>query len=184
MNSSSVQALSAAVLRILRPLVRILLRSGVSYNSFADLAKWVYVDVATQEFGIEGRKQSTSRVSVLTGLSRKEVSRVRRLRRPDDRATAERYNRAARVITPSPTYTTHSSSEAAHAGQPPVCYPLDPRNRWHPDPGELRRRVRYNPAVAGVLLINPDNPTGAVYPESLLREIVAVAGEFGCGISS
>jgi hypothetical protein len=98
MKSSSVQALSAAVLRILRPLVRILLRSGVSYSSFADLAKWVYVDVATQEFGIEGRKQSTSRVSVLTGLSRKEVSRVRRLRRPDDRATAERYNRAARVI--------------------------------------------------------------------------------------
>ena len=87
-------------------------------------------------------------------------------------------NRAARVITPSPTYSTHSSSEAAHAGQPPVCYPLDPHNQWYPDPRELRKRVRYNPAVAGILLINPDNPTGAVYPESLLREIVAVAREF------
>ena len=86
--------------------------------------------------------------------------------------------RTARVITPSPTYTTHSSSEAAHAGLPPVSYPLDPDNKWFPDVGELRRRVKYNPAVAGILLINPDNPTGAVYPVRLLKEIVAIAREF------
>jgi alanine-synthesizing transaminase len=84
----------------------------------------------------------------------------------------------ARVITPSPTYTTHSASEAAHAGQPAVTYPLDPRNRWYPDVPELRRRVKYNPSVAGILLINPDNPTGTVYPEGLLREMVAIAAEF------
>jgi aspartate/methionine/tyrosine aminotransferase len=84
----------------------------------------------------------------------------------------------ARVITPSPTYTTHSSSEAAHAGLPPVCYPLDPQNHWYPDVEELRKRVKYNPAVAGILLINPDNPTGAVYPVRLLREIVDIAREF------
>jgi alanine-synthesizing transaminase len=83
----------------------------------------------------------------------------------------------ARVITPSPTYTTHSASEAAHAGQPPVSYPLDPHNHWYPDVGKLLRRVKYNPSVAGILLINPDNPTGAVYPEELLREIVAIARE-------
>ncbi|MCU0586876.1 MAG: pyridoxal phosphate-dependent aminotransferase [Syntrophobacteraceae bacterium] len=83
----------------------------------------------------------------------------------------------ARIITPSPTYTTHSSSEAAHAGQPPVTYPLDPLNHWRPDLRELRRRVQYNPSVAGILIINPDNPTGAVYPEETLREIVAIARE-------
>lgn len=84
----------------------------------------------------------------------------------------------ARVITPSPTYTTHSASEAAHAGQPPLTYPLDPYNHWYPDIQELRRRVKYNPSVAGILLVNPDNPTGTVYPESLLREIVAIARDF------
>ena len=84
----------------------------------------------------------------------------------------------ARIITPSPTYTTHSSSEAAHAGQPPVTYPLDPYNHWYPDVEELRRRVQYNPSVAGILIINPDNPTGAVYPEEILREIVAIARRF------
>jgi alanine-synthesizing transaminase len=86
--------------------------------------------------------------------------------------------RTARVITPTPTYTTHSSSEAAHAGLPPVCYPLDPRNHWYPDVVELRRRVKYNPAVAAILIINPDNPTGMVYPDSLLEEIVAIARDF------
>jgi hypothetical protein len=70
----------------------------VSYRTFADFAKWVYVDVATKEFGIRGRKQTTSRISVITGLSRKEVKRVRELPRPDDSASIERYNRAARII--------------------------------------------------------------------------------------
>jgi len=78
--------------------VRILLRNGVSYRTFSDLIKWVYVDVASKEFGIKDRKQSTSRVSVITGLSRKEVVRVRGLSRPDDHANTEKYNRAARVI--------------------------------------------------------------------------------------
>jgi alanine-synthesizing transaminase len=86
--------------------------------------------------------------------------------------------RTARIITPSPTYTTHSSSEAAHAGLPPVCYPLDPGNHWFPDIEELRRRVKYNPAVGGILLINPDNPTGMVYSVNMLKEIVEIAREF------
>lgn len=98
MNDKHLKPLSAAVLRLLRPLVRILLRNGVSYSTFADFVKWVYVDVAGKEFDIKGRKQSTSRISVLTGLSRKEVTRVRQLPRPDDRESTERYNRAARVI--------------------------------------------------------------------------------------
>jgi len=84
----------------------------------------------------------------------------------------------ARVITPSPTYTTHSSAEAAHAGMRPICYPLNPRNNWYPDLDELRNRVKYNPAVSGILLVNPDNPTGAVYPVTILKEIVAIAEEF------
>jgi alanine-synthesizing transaminase len=86
--------------------------------------------------------------------------------------------RTARIITPSPTYTTHSSSEAAHAGLPPICYPLDPGNHWFPDIEELRSCVKYNPAVGGILLINPDNPTGMVYSVTMLKEIVEIAREF------
>lgn len=98
MNDEKLKPLFAAILKVLKPLVRILLRNGVSYGMFADFAKWVYVEIANNEFCITGRKQSTSRVSIVTGLSRKEVKRVQQLPRPDDRTTNERYNRAARVI--------------------------------------------------------------------------------------
>ena len=93
------KTLTVAVIRILQPLVRILLRNGVSFGTFSDIAKWVYVDTAANEFGIANRKQTISRISVITGLSRKEVKRVKEKTRPADTAIAEQYNRAARVIT-------------------------------------------------------------------------------------
>ena len=92
------QVLYAAMARILRPLIHILIRNGISYGTFADLAKWLFVDVAKREFAIENRKQTISRVSVITGLNRKEVKRVSELSPPDDQSSSERYNRAARVI--------------------------------------------------------------------------------------
>ena len=98
MKAEVTKALSAAIAMLLRPLVRLLLRNSVPYRTFADLAKRVYVDVATEEFGIPGRKQSKSRVSIITGLSRKEVLRVKRLPAQDDLGALDRYNRAARVI--------------------------------------------------------------------------------------
>lgn len=99
MDPGITQALCAAIAALLRPLVRLLLRNGVSFRTFSDVAKRVYVDVATEEFGIPGRKQSKSRVSVITGLSRKEVLRVKRLPGTDDLGASQRYNRAARVIS-------------------------------------------------------------------------------------
>ena len=98
METKIVQAISAAVTTLLHPLVRILLRNGIPYRTFSDIAKRVYVEVATEEFCIPGRKQSKSRVSILTGLSRKEVLRVRRLPALDDQGAGARYNRAARVV--------------------------------------------------------------------------------------
>ena len=62
------------------------------------LSKWIFVDVAAKEFGLKDRKQSTSRVSVITGLSRREVMRVRKLQRPDITESIEKHNRASRVI--------------------------------------------------------------------------------------
>lgn len=83
--------------------------------------------------------------------------------------------RECRVLGPSPTYSTHSSAEAAHAGQHPVTYRLDPDDRWYPDLEHLRLSVEYNPAISGILIINPDNPTGAVWPVSTIEAIVEIA---------
>lgn len=92
------KAIAAAITKLLRPLIMFLLRNGVPYQTFADIAKRVYVDLATEKFDIPGRKQSKSRVAILTGLSRREVLRVKRLPAQDDLGALDRINRAARVI--------------------------------------------------------------------------------------
>ncbi|HNV29054.1 MAG TPA: pyridoxal phosphate-dependent aminotransferase, partial [Cyclobacteriaceae bacterium] len=84
----------------------------------------------------------------------------------------------ARVIGPSPAYSTHSSAEAAHASNEPLTYKLDPNNKWYPDLDDLYNKVKYNPNVVGILIINPDNPTGMVYPLETLKRIVEIAKEF------
>lgn len=85
---------------------------------------------------------------------------------------------STRIIGPSPAYPTHSSAEAAHASMAPLTYKLDPDNHWYPDLEDLYNKVKYNPNVAGILIINPDNPTGMVYPLETLQRIVAIAEEF------
>ncbi|THI86483.1 MAG: hypothetical protein CAF41_008315 [Nitrospira sp. CG24A] len=98
-QSKHVQVLSAATLRLLRPLVRILLRNNISHRTFAELAKLVYAEVANAEFGIAGKKQTISRIAILTGLTRKEVQRL--LAQPPGTRSImeEEYHRASRVIT-------------------------------------------------------------------------------------
>lgn len=91
-------ALSAAIVTLLRPLVRLMLRYGVPYGVFADMAKQVYVDIAMSEFTLQEKKQTVSRTSVITGLSRKEVSRVLKLPGAGNSVVGDRYNRASRVI--------------------------------------------------------------------------------------
>ena len=62
----------------MRPIVRFLLRNGVGVGEFQELAKGVYVEVARAEYGIQGRPTNNARVALLTGLSRREVARVRK----------------------------------------------------------------------------------------------------------
>jgi alanine-synthesizing transaminase len=83
-----------------------------------------------------------------------------------------------RVLLSSPAYSTHAIGEAGHAHAAPLLYQLQAKNRWYPDLDDLRNHVKYNPQVAGIMFINPDNPTGMVYPRAMLEEIVAIAREY------
>ncbi len=87
-------------------------------------------------------------------------------------------DKPARIIGPSPAYSTHSSAEAAHASHQPLTYKLDPENHWYPDMDDLYNKVKYNPNVVGILIINPDNPTGMVYPPETLKRVVELARAF------
>lgn len=86
--------------------------------------------------------------------------------------------REARILGPSPAYSTHSSAEAAHSGYNHVTYELDPYNGWLPDVDDIRNKVKYNDSIAGILLLSPDNPTGAVYPREILEEIAEIARQY------
>ncbi len=92
------RTLFAAVVRILRALVRVMLRHGVPANTFVGLVKRAYVDVALDDFAIPGRKQSISRVALLTGLTRKETQRLAEMPERLDVEDIERHSRAARVV--------------------------------------------------------------------------------------
>jgi hypothetical protein len=62
---------------VMRPIIRILLRYGIGYREFLEVLKLAYVDIASLDFGIRGRPTNISRVAVMTGLTRKEVRRLR-----------------------------------------------------------------------------------------------------------
>ncbi|MBC7542112.1 MAG: pyridoxal phosphate-dependent aminotransferase [Candidatus Sericytochromatia bacterium] len=92
--------------------------------------------------------------------------------------------RETRVIGPSPAYPTHSSAEGAHAGTRPITYHCDPARNWEPDLADLENHVKFNSAISGILLINPGNPTGAVYSREILEGIVDIARRYDLFIIS
>ena len=87
-------------------------------------------------------------------------------------------NSKARVIGPNPAYSTHSSAEAGHADAPHITYKLDPNNHWYPDLKDLKEKIKANKNISGILIVNPDNPTGMVHSEEILKQIVDIAREF------
>lgn len=100
MNSNDLpKTLLTATARILRPLIKMLLRYGVSYAAFSELSKQLFYEVAKTEFAIPGKKQTASRISTMTGLSRKECARLEALPPADDTLDTSSINRAARVIS-------------------------------------------------------------------------------------
>lgn len=100
MNSNDLpKTLLNATARILRPLIKMLLRHGVSHTAFSELSKQLFFEVAKTEFAIPGKKQTSSRISTMTGLSRKECARLDALPPADDNLDTSSINRAARVIS-------------------------------------------------------------------------------------
>lgn len=84
---------------VLRPIARILLRYGIGFREFSEVAKSAFVDVATKDYGIRGRPTNISRVAVMTGLTRKEVRRLRdQLESPEQDYTV-RSTPLARVLS-------------------------------------------------------------------------------------
>ncbi|MFA5792872.1 MAG: pyridoxal phosphate-dependent aminotransferase [Candidatus Gracilibacteria bacterium] len=84
----------------------------------------------------------------------------------------------ARIIEPSPSYPTHGSMESFCSRQAPLTYKLDPTKNWEPDLDDLRAQLDAHPEIAGLLMINPNNPTGAVYSKETVENLVKIAEEY------
>lgn len=99
MGKSINSILNESALKILRPLVRVMIRNGVSSGNFEELVRKSYVDEAFSTGRKNQLKTTISSVSAQTGLSRKEVKRLTRLNDTHHTDIEQKYNRAVRVIS-------------------------------------------------------------------------------------
>ncbi|WP_449410854.1 DUF6502 family protein [Methylobacterium komagatae] len=90
-------SLHGPLARLLRPLVRLLVARGVTFPTIADLLRELYVNVAEYDFALPGKDQTDSRVSLLTGIHRKEVRRLRGSGAPVSTVPAS-VSRTSRII--------------------------------------------------------------------------------------
>ena len=85
------------------------------------------------------------------------------------------------LLVPGPSYPPYLSYVRFFGGRP-VAYRTIEEDDWNPDTEDLRKKI--TDKTIGILVINPNNPTGAVWNEKTLREIVAIAGESGLPLIS
>lgn len=98
MTDSAQKPLFAAILAVMRPVAATLLRFGVGYREFSDICKTAFVEAASDEFGIRGRQTNASRVAAMTGLTRKEVRRIKSLNLLTTLPSAAKHSAPAEVL--------------------------------------------------------------------------------------
>ncbi|MEO8603749.1 MAG: DUF6502 family protein [bacterium] len=100
---------ASAIRRLLRPMVRQMIAYGLPYPAFAELAKQVYLEVAEGEFALPFKRQTDSRIALVTGMTRKEIGQLRRHPRPAGALPAVEESAATYVIgrwMAAPPYAT------------------------------------------------------------------------------
>ena len=114
-----------------------------------------------QEKGIQG--VTVDDVYLGNGASELIVMALNALRNEDDA-----------VLLPAPDYPLYTAAVSLSGGRP-VHYICDEQADWNPDIADIRAKI--TPRTKAIVVINPNNPTGALYPDSLLKEIIQVARE-------
>ena len=134
------------------PLVRILLRQGISYAEFSEVVKAVYVEVALKDFKVAGRRTTRTRLAVVTGLTRKEVKRVIDEALKEKYESKTKYNRLGRVLV-----GWHTDTDFTGPYGMPLELQYETTNAGEPTFSELVRRH-----------------SGDMSPRSILDELIRV----------
>src|SRR6056297_2543267 len=149
MNSAIKTAALKACRHFMVPIAKFLLRNGISYREFSEISKLAFVQVASHEYGIRGRRTNMSRVAVMTGLNRKEVRKVR------DRLDNEDW-------TLDPTLSKPVSVLSEWFTSPDYLTPTG-RPKWLPFEGQ-GNRTSFSSLVRSV--------GGDVPPGAMLKELI------------
>jgi hypothetical protein len=156
MDANTAEAAKKATLgasrRLLQPVVRLLLKSGITWKEFAEVAKTVFVQVATDEYGIRGRPTNLSRVAILTGINRREVARQRQHGKTELPAQPLFLNAAQRLLSAwyqDPDYldTTGQPRAVPTDGPPPSFADLCSRHSGDLPASALLKELRSVGAV-------------------------------------
>lgn len=153
MQDQNNNKLNTTFLLILRPLARLFLRFGRGYREYSELSKTAFISVAAEDYGVHGRPTNVSRIAAMTGLTRKEISRIRGRIERGESACLERATPVQEVIA-----AWRSNAEFNDADGKPAVLPLEG------DKGSFRSLIKQ---YAG------DIPEGAMKKE--LERISAVA---------
>jgi Family of unknown function (DUF6502) len=142
----------------LRALVRMLLKHGVMHRELVELSKEIYVDVARRDYGIRGRPTNVARMALLTGLDRKEITRIKKKlddqRRDEETDTTpqRQQDRVSRVLS-----GWHQDPNYVDAGGKPRILPLN-----GPAPSYADLVKRYGGDVPPSTILRELKRTGAV----------------------
>lgn len=85
-------------------------------------------------------------------------------------------NAGDEILVPAPDYPLWTASVSLSGGTP-VHYLCDEQAEWAPDMADMARKI--TPKTRGIVLINPNNPTGALYGDAVLQEVIVLAREHG-----
>ena len=99
MNTVDQATLLHACRALLKPVASFLMKCGMTWREFADISKSVFVEAAGADYGIKGRPTNVSRVSLLTGISRKEVKRQREILEQPSETSTSKSSDATRVLS-------------------------------------------------------------------------------------
>lgn len=137
---------AAAIHRMLRPVVRHLIAHGVTHPALTEMLKEIYLEIAEAEFALPFKRQTDSRLALVTGLNRKEISRLRQRRTPAQPTAALEDNLVTHVIgrwMAGPPY--------AAAGGTPRRLPYESRRSNAPSFARLVRDLSVDIPVRSVL---------------------------------
>lgn len=123
MDTDIKNTLRSSCRALLRPVASVVLKCGMTWREFSELSKSVFVSVASEEFGIRGRPTNVSRVSILTGISRKEVKRQRELLAAPASPASPKTTDATRLLSgwhQDPDYVSNDGTPLALAPKGPA----------------------------------------------------------------